>query len=247
MKSALKYVLFLFCILIMVYCFYKFFNVKREELKIIEDQEKIIEISEIPEEPTEETNINFEELQSINPEIIAWIYIGGTNINYPILQNKSNTYYLKHNYKKQYSGAGSIYMDASADKNFTSQNTFIYGHYTSNKTMFGELGNFMNQDFFDTHKDIFIYTPTKTYIVDLFSVYVDEANSNSYQMSYANAEELENYLKLIQSKSRIKSDIEDISIEDRIITFYSCSRETNYKKQDRYFLHGIIKEYQYEN
>ncbi len=243
MKSFLKYVLLLFCISITVYCFFKYFNFKNEEIQIIEDQEKIIEISEIPEEPKEESKINFDELQSINPDIIAWIYIGGTNINYPILQSKSNTYYLKHNYKKEYSGAGSIYMDANADKDFNSQNTFIYGHYTRNKTMFGEIGNFMNQDFFDTHKEIFIYTPSKTYIVDLFSVYVDEANSDSYQMNYASAEELENYIKLIQSKSKIKSNIEDISIEDRIITFYSCSRETNFKKQDRYFLHGIIREY----
>lgn len=134
-------------------------------------------------------------------------------------------------------------MDANADKDFNSQNTFIYGHYTGNKTMFGEIGNFMRQDFFDTHKEIFIYTPTNTYIVDLFSVYVDEANSNSYQMNYASAEELEDYIKMIQSKSKIKSNIEDISIEDRIITFYSCSRETNFKKQDRYFLHGIIRKY----
>ncbi len=212
-------------------------------MRIVEDQKIIIDIAEIPEEPEEESKINFEELQSINPDIIAWIYVGGTNINYPILQSKSNTYYLKHNYKKEYSGAGSIYMDANADKDFNSQNTFIYGHYTGNKTMFGEIGNFMRQDFFDTHKEIFIYTPTNTYIVDLFSVYVDEANSNSYQMNYASAEELEDYIKMIQSKSKIKSNIEDISIEDRIITFYSCSRETNFKKQDRYFLHGIIRKY----
>lgn len=212
-------------------------------MRIVEDQKIIIDIAEIPEEPEEESKINFEELQSINPDIIAWIYVGGTNINYPILQSKSNTYYLKHNYKKEYSGAGSIYMDANADKDFNSQNTFIYGHYTGNKTMFGEIGNFMRQDFFDNHKEIFIYTPTNTYIVDLFSVYVDEANSNSYQMNYASAEELEDYIKMIQSKSKIKSNIEDISIEDRIITFYSCSRETNFKKQDRYFLHGIIRKY----
>lgn len=243
MKKVLTFCLFLFCLSITTYCFLKYFNTKQDNIRIVEDQEKIIDIAELPEEPNEESKINFEELQSINPDIIAWLYIEGTNINYPILQNKSNTYYLKHNYKKEYSGAGSIYMDASASKDFNSQNTFIYGHYTRNKTMFGEIGNFMNQDFFDTHKEIFIYTPAKTYIVDLFSVYVDEANSNSYQMSYASAEELESYIKMIQSKSKIKSNIEDISIEDRIITFYSCSRETNFKKQDRYFLHGIIREY----
>lgn len=243
MKKILIFFLFFCCLSITSYCFLKYFNTRRDNERIVEDQKIIIDIAEIPQEPKEESKINFEELQSINPDIIAWIYVGGTNINYPILQSKSNTYYLKHNYKKEYSGAGSIYMDANADKDFNSQNTFIYGHYTSNKTMFGEIGNFMKQDFFDTHKEIFIYTPTNTYIVDLFSVYVDEANSNSYQMNYASAEELENYIKVIQSKSKIKSNIEDITIEDKIITFYSCSRETNFKKQDRYFLHGIIRKY----
>lgn len=225
-----------------IYCFLNFYNIKGEELEEQKVQDEFIDIAEIPEELEEESKINFDELIAINSDIKAWIYIEGTNINYPIVQSNNNTYYLKHNYKKEYSSYGSIYMDSTAKDDFTSLNTFIYGHYTSNNSMFGELGNFMNQDFFDSHKNILIYTPDKNYKLEIFSVYVDNAFSDSYQMNFITENDYKNYINLMREKSVIKSDVKVDYTKDRIVTLYSCSRETNYKKQDRYYIHSKIIE-----
>lgn len=243
-KKFLYVVLLIFFLIVAVLCFYRFIDIKEEIKEEQNLQDELIDISTISEETsqTEEVKINFEELSKINSDIVAWIVIDGTNINYPIVQSINNTYYLKHSFYKKYSNYGTIYMDATANKDFTSMNTFIYGHYTTNKSMFGELGNYMKQSFYDEHPYITIYTPDKTLKAEIFSVHVDDASSYSYQMNFTTNEAFKNYIELMKSKSVINSDVEIDSTIDKIITLYSCSRETNYQKQDRYYIHGILYE-----
>ena len=65
-------------------------------------------------------------LQERNNEIKGWIRIAGTNVNYPLLQNTDNEYYLKHNYKKEYSSYGSIYINSNSDLKDVNSNVIIY-------------------------------------------------------------------------------------------------------------------------
>lgn len=241
--KKIKYLLLAVCLTIFGFCAWKWFSINKGIHEEKEEQKVLIEVSkiqDIQEETSEEVQINFEDLSNINSDIVAWIVIDGTNINYPIVQTSNNTYYLKHSFYKKYSNYGTIYMDATANKDFTSMNTFIYGHYTANKSMFGELGNFMKQSFYDEHPYITIYTPYKTLKAKIFSVHVDDASSDSYQMDYTTNEAFKNYIDLMKNKSVINSDVEINSTIDKIITLYSCSRETNYQKQDRYYIHAVI-------
>lgn len=86
-----------------------------------------------------EKSINWNYLKSVNEDIIARIEIENTNINYPILKDNNNLYYLKHSYNKKYNSNGSIFtVDA---KPFENDETLIYGHNMRNGTMFSILGN----------------------------------------------------------------------------------------------------------
>lgn len=246
MKKILKALYILLFISIAVFCFYKAYEIKEEQTKIKEEQTELIDIAEIPEkvEDIEEKKegINFQDLININSDFIGWIKIDETNINYPIVQGTNNTYYLKHSFYKEYSNAGSIYMDATANSNFSSKNTFIYGHYTSDGSMFGQLGKYMKQDFYDKHKEIYIYTSEQNYKLEVFSVHVDKASSKSYQMNFTTDESYKDYIDLMKSYSVIKSDIEIDYTEDRIVTLYSCSHERGHAKDDRYFVHAKLIE-----
>lgn len=244
--KKIRYLLLVIFIGIFSFCTWKYLSINKGIQKEKEEQEQLIEISEVKEEVDnvkEKSKINFEELSEINSDIVAWIEIEGTNINYPIVQSNNNTYYLKHSFYKKYSNYGTIYMDATANKDFTSKNTFIYGHYTANKSMFGELGNYMKQSFFEEHPYVTLYTPEKTLEVEIFSVHVDNASSDSYQMNFTTDEAYKEYIELMKQKSVINSSIEVDYTNDKVITLYSCSRETNYQKQDRYYIHGVIKNY----
>lgn len=246
MKKILKALYILLFISIAVFCFYKAYEIKDEQTKIKEEQAELIDIAEIPEkvEDIEEKKevINFQDLININSDFIGWIKIEDTNINYPIVQGTNNTYYLKHSFYKEYSNAGSIYMDATANSNFSSKNTFIYGHYTSDGSMFGQIGKYMKQDFYDKHKEIYIYTSEQNYKLEVFSVHVDKASSKSYQMNFTTDESYKDYIDLMKSYSVIKSDIEIDYTEDRIVTLYSCSHERGHAKDDRYFVHAKLIE-----
>lgn len=246
MKKILTALYILLFISIAVFCFYKAYEIKEEQTKIKEEQTELIDIAEIPEkvEDIEEKKeeINFQELININSDFVGWIKIEDTNINYPIVQGTNNTYYLKHSFYKEYSNAGSIYMDATANSNFSSKNTFIYGHYTSDGSMFGQIGKYMKQDFYDKHKEIYIYTSEQNYKLEVFSVHVDKASSKSYQMNFTTDESYKDYIDLMKSYSVIKSDIEIDYTEDRIVTLYSCSHERGHAKDDRYFVHAKLIE-----
>lgn len=99
--------------------------------------------------------IDLNELYEINNDLIGWIKIDGTNVNYPVMQNED--YYLRRNIYKNYSYYGTPYLAKYCDiKN--SDNLVIYGHHIKNNAMFGELENYKKKSFYNNHKYIKFYT-----------------------------------------------------------------------------------------
>ena len=103
--------------------------------------------------------IDFEGLRAMNPDIVAWIYIPDTNVDFPVLMGAENSSYLYTNYKREYSFAGSIFMDVSCDPDFTDQETMIYGHNMHNGDMFGRLKKFQDESYLDAHSKVYILLP----------------------------------------------------------------------------------------
>ena len=133
------------------------------------DIEDLIDEVFIDNSTEKKSKIDWEYLKSINEDIIAWIEIEGTQINYPILKDNGNLYYLKHNYLKKYNSNGSIF---TLDKQpFEDCETLLYGHNMRNDTMFSLLGNYLDKDFLFAHQKINIYTPTCDYEGIIFSAY----------------------------------------------------------------------------
>ena len=136
--------------------------------------------------------INWKRLKEINPDIIAWIKIDDTEINYPILKDNSKLYYLNHTFDKKYNSNGSVFtLD---DRAFEDNETLIFGHNMRNKTMFSTLDRYMNQEYFYSHLKLHIYTPKIEYSGEIFSAYsiaFDKENSNIKELDFE--ERLEYY------------------------------------------------------
>lgn len=94
----------------------------------------------------------FEELQEINPEVLGWLTIYDTNIDYPLVQGEDNEKYLNHNPKLEAEGSGSLFLDYRNAKNFTDFNTIIFGHHMAHHEMFGDLDLFLDEDFWNAHE-----------------------------------------------------------------------------------------------
>lgn len=181
-----------------------------------QDIDNLIEDVFIEEPKTEETKIDWDNLKSINKDIIGWIEIEGTSINYPILKDDNSLYYLKHNYLKKYNSNGSIF---TLDKKpFNDSETLIYGHNMKNGAMFSLLGNYLNKDFLFSHQKIKIYTPDANYEGTVFSCYSIGIEKETNNISNLSFEEKIEYYK---NASQIK--IDNVAITERIVKLTTCS------------------------
>lgn len=240
MKLKLCFLFIFFCIL--VFCVINIFHDIYSENKQEEIIDFLIEIGDV--KPSSEIDkipqIDFSKLKEVNNAIVGWMIIDGTQVNYPIVKGKDNSYYLNHSYDKSYNSYGSIFMDYRSNENFSDLNTFIYGHYTSNGSMFGELKKYMEESFYKEHPFFYILTPNGNYKVDVISAYTDDALSSSYNAKFNDLNDYQRYIEKIRLKSRYSTDISVNYILDRTITLYSCSHESG-SKTERYFIHGIMR------
>lgn len=241
--KKIKVLILILLLVVLTFCIFNIVKNLQIDISSKEIKEELIELVDIPEIPSEEPTfeVDFDELKKINSDIVGWIVIEDTQINYPIVQGNDNTFYLNHSHDKSWNSYGSIFMDYESFSDFSSYNTFIYGHHTKNGSMFGELYKYMNVEFYENHNTFYLYTPTGNYEAQIFSAYVDSTTSDSYNQFFSTEKEYEEYIKMVKSKSNYKTDVNVNSSKDNIITLYSCSHESSRQKTDRYFIHAVLK------
>ena len=116
---------------------------------------------ELPEEVV--IPIDFAEVRKENEDIIAWLEVPETEVDYPILQSKpemEEDFYLEHNLDGSGGYPGCIYIQKSNEADFSDAVTVVYGHNMKNGSMFAGLHSYENREFFDTNDEFYIYTPT---------------------------------------------------------------------------------------
>lgn len=234
------------CLLVSGKYIFDYFSLLKKEKKSIDTvQDKV---KPIEDEVTEETNaildIDWEGLKTINSDIVGWIYIPDTNINYPVLRTDNNSYYLTHSYDKSKLSSGAIFMDTNTNFDEDALNTFIYGHNVWHGTMFRELEYYTSKEFYETHSIFYYITPENTYQCSIISFYVDKHDADTYKYDYVDYQHFYEYLKEIKEKSmyETKQGIDDVA---KIISLYTCSYEnenpfTTDVISDRYYLHAAV-------
>ena len=178
---------------------------------------------------TEEAGIipvKFGELQAVNPDVYAWITVPGTEIDYPILQHASdNSYYLMHNIDGSYGYPGCIYTENLNSKDFTDNNTVIYGHNMKNGSMFAQLHKFEDADFFKENREVLIYLPEEILHYTIFAAHIYDDRHLLYSFDFSDPEVYEKYLESIFNIRDMSANIDkDITVtkEDQIITLVTC-------------------------
>ena len=212
--------------------------------KIEIDENQVKETNETMEEANITTQENIEEtinqqnerilkvqkLQEENSDIVGWLEIEGTSINYPVLQGTDNEYYMTHNYKKQKSKNGSIFLTKDYDWSIPSSNLLIYGHNLNNGTMFQELLKYVKEEFYKEHPIIRFTTNKEDAEYEIISVfksrvyYKTEKNVFRYYF-FVNANSEAEYNEFVQNAK--KASLYDIDktakFGDQLITLSTCS------------------------
>lgn len=173
-----------------------------------------------------EKNIDWDELHSQNPDIYAWIYIPGTNIDYPILQHpEEKSYYLNHNIDGSEGYPGCIYTQNVNSTDWTDPNTVIYGHNMNNGSMFHDLHRFEDAVFFDETQYLFIYTPERNLVYEIFAAYPFSNIDLIMCFDYSTPEALLVYFDGIWTNRSMTSHFRDSIVlygDSRIITMSTC-------------------------
>lgn len=209
---------------------------------ILEDEEEKAEsetkekgetiTTENTDEQNEETErmLQVKQLQEQNPDIVGWLEITNTNINYPVLQGTDNTYYMTHNYKKQNSKNGSIFLDANYDWNIPSNNLLIYGHNLGNGMMFQELLKYEQESFYQEHPVIRFTTAKEDAEYEIISAFKSrvyyQSEKNVFRYYYfINSKSEEEYKEFVKNaKNASLYPIEaTASYGDQLITLSTCS------------------------
>ena len=173
-----------------------------------------------------EKNIDWDELHSQNPDIYAWIYIPGTSIDYPILQHpEEKSYYLNHNIDGSEGYPGCIYTQNVNSTDWTDPNTVIYGHNMNNGSMFHDLHRFEDAVFFDETQYLFIYTPERNLVYEIFAAYPFSNIDLMMCFDYSTPDALLVYFDGIWTNRSMTSHFRDSIVlygDSRIITMSTC-------------------------
>jgi len=181
--------------------------------------------------------VDFASLQAVNPDVAAWIRFPNPDIiDYPVVYSSDNSYYLKHTFDGTANSSGAIFMDMNNKRDFSDPNVILYGHAMKNKSMFGSLKQFRDQEFCAENSYFFIYTPDGgVYQYQICAVYEAADTSDSYTVSFGTAGEYRNYLETIKSRSFFDTGAA-LSDTSRLVTLSTC---TNVTESGRLLVQGV--------
>lgn len=180
-----------------------------------------------------EVTIDFETLYNKNNDIVAWISIPGTRLNYPVMHTPQKPeYYLYRNFNKEYSTSGVPFIDGRSSLEKPSDNILIHGHNMKNGSMFAQLLSYKDEDFLKEHPSIEFYTHLGKETYDIISVFPTEAynatKSNFNYYDFINAKDQEDF-------DRYVTKVKELSIFDtgigakygeQLMTLSTCAYHT---------------------
>ena len=217
-------------------------NINVEEIQDTENTEIIEPVIEVPKENPywdyinmNMINVDFSDLKRTNPDVVGWLKVNGTNINYPFVQSSNNDYYLTHSFNKSYNGGGWVFLDYR-NNGTNNKNTIIYAHGRSDKTMFGTLKNVLNNGWLNNTNNyvIKISTETENSLWQVFSVYRIPTTSDYLQTNFNDDIEYQNFLDMIKDRSDHNFDT-NVASTDNILTLSTC-----YNNSDKMVVHAKL-------
>lgn len=166
--------------------------------------------------------VNWKKLK--NKDVVGWIRFKHPKIiSYPIMQKDDNDFYLHKNIKKEYSFAGSIFMDYHNHKNFLDSNTLIYGHNMANESMFGSLKKYNEKSYWKKNKYFYIYTiDGKRRKYKIYNACIVRPGSEIYTYRFASNENMDKYIKYYKSIGEYSTGLTP-SVKDKLVTLSTCA------------------------
>ena len=171
--------------------------------------------------------IDFDALKKESDDIVGWIYVPGTRINYVVAQGETNNTYLRHLPNGEYSENGTIFMDMDGTApGMVDQQTTLYGHHMNDGAMFEPIDASMDQKVFDMFKKVYYITPEMTYVLKpMFTMQVQDDYVDARRTNFDSEKAFTQYLQasLAQAKASAKDAAAEVEKADKVLTLVTCA------------------------
>lgn len=252
MRKVLNFILIIFilvCIGLLIYSGYQIYlwDKANKEIQLqVEEIESITEVKEVEDnEKTEIINpvedkenpywdfiklklidVDISELKKKNSDIVGWIQVAGTNVNYPFVQGSDNEYYLTHRFDKKNNQAGWVFMDYRNNKKDFDSNTILYGHGRIDKTMFGSLRTVIKSDWYSNINNhiVKLSTEYENTLWQVFSTYKIKTTNDYLYINFSSDDDYSDFLDMITQRSIYNYNV-TVTPEDKIITLSTCNND----------------------
>lgn len=180
--------------------------------------------------------VDFEALWEVNPDIYAWLYIPGTEINYPLLQREGDgAYYLNHNSECAEDKNGALFTESQYNnRDFNDPATAVYGHHMRSGAMFGRLqARYSEEGGLERYRDILVYLPDQEQHYEAFAALPFENDHILYYYDFKQTDDFQAFLNRVNSVRRIGASISQeiqVTTEDQILILSTCLSGNNQKR-----------------
>ncbi len=161
-------------------------------------------------------------LREVNPDVLGWIWIPDTQVDYPIMDGEDNDYYLEHTWDRQPSLAGSIGLECMNSSDLSDFNTLLYGHRMKNETMFGSLKHYNRMEYYQAHPYVYILDDSGVHRYEVFSAYTAPVDGDTFLYGFLNEAHMLSFLEYCKTNSVIDIDV-NLTPNDRILTLVTCT------------------------
>ena len=181
-----------------------------------------------------EKQASYQNLYWENTDMVGWIQIEGTSIDYPVMQTPADpNYYLKHDFEKNYTDYGCPFMQADCDVQAPSDNLILYGHNMKDGSMFADLAKYRSKDFWQTHKTVWFDTAVGGCAYEIFAVIhttvqADAADAFPFYrfVDAAAPEDFADYVSACKARALYDTGI-FAEYGDKLLTLSTCDNITD--------------------
>ena len=166
--------------------------------------------------------IDLAALREVNPDVVGWIRIPGTEIDYPLMQGEDNQYYLERTWKGEPNAAGSIFLEQHCSADLSDFNTIIYGHRMKNGSMFAALKYYNTVEYLQEHPYVYILDDAGPHRYEVFSAYEASVTGTTYRLAIKEDEMKQKFIDDCSGWSVIETGVEP-TIRDRMLTLSTCT------------------------
>lgn len=227
-RKTEKYILLLFMVILVIFAGYNAYKLYKGYSEYNKGNYTYDSIKDIAVKSDilngDEPRIDFDALTKINPDVIGWLTLSGTVVDYPVVKGEDNDYYLNHLYTGEYNSLGTLFVDFRNSYPFNDKITTVYGHSMLNGSMFFILERYKRQDFYEEHKQFFYETKDKNYILEPFAGKIMDAKIPFLQFNFDSDEEFMEYIDEYIRTSTFKSDV-TVNKDDKVVMMIKCSAD----------------------